>query len=148
MLALWATCIAELDKRGHMVKVNLHCQMMEKCVSETDNICTHLDDMALSYKHLSSMGVTIHDKDYASMVLMSLSDSYTNLKTLADTAISGGHTFTAHNFIAQAIERSTSGNCRPIMTPSWVRKLCIPINGVPQQIKEGKLLKKGGQMFQ
>ena len=51
------------------------------------------------------MGVAIHDEDYASMVLMSLPDSYTtHLETLVDTAISSGCTFTAQDFISKAIE--------------------------------------------
>src|SRR5882724_661639 len=79
--------------------------MMEKRASETDNIHAHLDHMALSYEHLSSMGAAIHNEDYASMILMSLPDSYTtHLETLADAAISSGHTFTAHDIIAKAIE--------------------------------------------
>ena len=74
-------------------------------MSETDDIRTHLDDMALSYEHLSGMGVAIHDEEYASMVLMSLPDSYTtHLETLADATISSRHTFTAQYFISKAIE--------------------------------------------
>ena len=61
--------------------------------------------MALSYEHLSGMGAAIHNEDYASMILMSLLDSYTtHLETLADAAISSGRTFTAHDIIAKAIE--------------------------------------------
>jgi len=53
------------------------------------------------------MGVTIHDEDYASMVLMSLPDSYTtHLETLMEAAISSGHTFTTQDFISKAIELS------------------------------------------
>jgi len=63
-----------------------------------DDIHTHLDYMALSYKCLSGMGTAIHNEDYASMILMSLLDSYmTHLETLADAAISSGCTFTAHD---------------------------------------------------
>src|SRR5882724_4390649 len=90
-----------------MVQVDLCCRMMEKQVSETDDICTHLDNMALSHECLSGMGVAIHKEDYASMVLMSLPDSYTmHLETLADVAISSRQTFTIPNFIAKAIELS------------------------------------------
>jgi len=79
--------------------------MMEKQVSETDNIHTHFNDMVLSYKHLSSMGAALHDKDYASIILMSLPDTYmTHLETLMDMAIGSGHTFTTHEFITKAIE--------------------------------------------
>ena len=71
--------------------MDLCCRMMEKQVSEMDDIHAHLDDMALSHEQLSGMGIAIHDKDYMSMVLMSLPDSYNmHLKTLADTAISSG----------------------------------------------------------
>ena len=74
-----------------MVQVDLCCRMMEKWVSETDDIHAHLDNMALSHEHLSGMGISIHDEDYASMDLMLLPDSYTtHLKMLADTAISSG----------------------------------------------------------
>jgi len=77
--------------------------MMEKQVSEMDNIHAHLDHMALSYECLSSMGATIHDEDYVSMILMSLPESYTtHLETLTDVAISSGCTFTAHNIITKA----------------------------------------------
>ena len=85
-----------------MVQVDLCRRMMERHVLEMDNICTHLDDMALSYECLSGMGAAIHDKDYLSMILMSLPDTYTtHLETLADVAISSGRMFTAHNFISK-----------------------------------------------
>jgi len=102
---MWQIIVTEFDRKGCMVQVDLCCHMMEKCMSETDDICAHLDDMALSYERLSGMGVAIHDEDYASMVLMSLPDSYTtHLETLVDTAISSGCTFTAQDFISKAIE--------------------------------------------
>ena len=70
-----------------------------------DNICAHLDHMALSYKCLSGMGAAIHDEDYTSMILVSLPDSYTtHLESLTDVAISSGHTFTAHDIITKATE--------------------------------------------
>src|SRR5882724_13013048 len=70
-----------------------------------DDIRAHLDDMALMYERLSRMGVTLHDEDYVSMVLMSLPDTYmTHLETLADSATSAGRTFTAANLISKAIE--------------------------------------------
>ena len=79
--------------------------MMERWVSKMDDICTHLDDMALSYKCLIGMGIAIHDKDYSSMILMSLLDTYTtHLETLADVAISSGCMFTTHDFISKATE--------------------------------------------
>src|SRR5882724_290778 len=54
----------------------------------------------------------------ASMVLMSLPESYTtHLETLTDVAIRSGHTFTAHNLISKAIELSDEhqfqANCEP-----------------------------------
>ena len=105
MADMWRIIIMEFDRKGHMVQVDQCWQMMEKHVSETDDIHAHLDNMALSYEHLSSMGATIHDKDYASMILMSLPDSYmAYLETLSDTAIRSSHTFTAHDIIAKAAE--------------------------------------------
>jgi len=90
-----------------MVQMNLHHRMMEKWVSEMDDICAHLNDMTLSHKCLSGMGIAIHDEDYTLMVLMSLPDSYTmHLETLTDTAISSGRTFTSPDFIAKTIELS------------------------------------------
>src|SRR5882724_1886399 len=50
---MWQIIITEFNRKGCMVQVDLHCHMMEKCVSETDNIRAHLNDMALSYKRLS-----------------------------------------------------------------------------------------------
>jgi len=74
-------------------------------VSKTDDICAHLDDMVLLYKHLSGMGTTIHNEDYVSMILMSLPDSYmTYLETLSDEAIGSGCTFTTHDIITKATE--------------------------------------------
>src|SRR5882724_4204369 len=61
--------------------------------------------MALSYKCLSGMGAAIHDKDYASMILMSLLNSYTShLEILTDVAIGSGRTFTAHDIITKVTE--------------------------------------------
>src|SRR5882724_9433439 len=105
MADMWQIIITEFDRKGRMVQVDLCRRMMEKHMSETDDIRDHLNDMALSYEHLSSMGVAIHDEDYASMVLMSLPNSYTtHLETLVDAAISSGCTFTAQDFISKAIE--------------------------------------------
>ena len=104
---MWKTIIAEFDHKGRMVQVDLHCHMMEKCATETDDIRAHLDKMALSHECLSGMGAAIHDEDYASMILMSLPDSYTtHLETLADAAGSSGRTFTASDFITKAMELS------------------------------------------
>jgi len=104
---MWSTIVSEFDHKGQMVQVDLPCRMMEKWVSEMDNIHAHLDDMALSHKHLSGMGIAIYDEDYVSIVLMSLPESYTtHLKMLTDAAISSGHTFTTLDFIAKAIELS------------------------------------------
>ena len=66
---MWATIVAKYDKKGHMIQVDLHCRMMEKRIKETDDVRAHLDEMALMHEHLSSMGVTLHDEDYGSMVL-------------------------------------------------------------------------------
>src|SRR5882724_3543616 len=102
---MWQIIVTEFDRKGCMVQVDLCCHMMEKCMSETDDICAHLDDMALSYERLSGMGVAIHDEDYASMVLMSLPNSYTtHLETLTDATISSRCTFTTQDFISKAIE--------------------------------------------
>ena len=61
--------------------------------------------LEFSYECLSSMGVTLHDEDYASMVLMSLPKSYsTHLETLTDSANSSGRKSTAHDFIVKATE--------------------------------------------
>ena len=95
----------EFDRKGHMAQVNLHQRMMERQVQETDNIHAHLDEMALSYECLSGMGVTLHNKDYTSMVLMSLPETYSmHLETLVDSANSSSRKFTAHDFIIKAME--------------------------------------------
>jgi len=120
---MWRIIVTELDKKGCMVQVDLCCWMMEKHVSEMDNICIHLDDMALSYECLSGMGFSIHDEDYVSMVLMSLPDSYTtHVETLTDTAISSGHTFTAYNFITKVIELSDKQQLQANNDPSQAIK--------------------------
>jgi len=120
---MWKTIVAEFNHKGKMVQVDLHPRMMGKWVSEMDDICAHLNDMALSHEHLSGMGTAIHDEDYASMVLMSLPDSYTTyLKTLTDAAISSRCTFTAPDFIPKPLNSQTSVSFRPTVTPSWVRK--------------------------
>ena len=72
---------------------------------DTDDICTHLDEMPFIHKHLSRMAVALHDNDYVSMVLMSLPESYTiHIKTLADAASSSGNPLTAHNLITKVID--------------------------------------------
>jgi len=89
--------------------VDLCQRMMEKRASETDDIHAHLDHMALSYKHLSGMGTAIHNEDYASMILMSLPDSYTtHLETLADVAISISRTFTATTSLLKQLNLQTN----------------------------------------
>ena len=105
-----------------MAQVNLHQRMMERWVQETDDIHAHLDEMALSYECLSSMGVTLHDEDYASMVLMSLPETYsTHLETLMDSANSSSCKFTAHEFIVKATElfnkQQLRANCDNKHTP-------------------------------
>src|SRR5882672_11493710 len=115
---MWKRIVTEFDHKGRMVQVDLRCKMMEKRASETDDIRAHLDDMALSHERLSGMGVTIHDEDYASMVLMSLPDSYTTyLKTLTDAAISSGQTFTPPLFPPKAIELADKHQLRARRNP-------------------------------
>ena len=75
-----------------MAQVDLCQRMMERWVQEMDDIHTHLNEMVLLYEHLIGMGVTLHDEDYMSMVLMSLPETYsTHLETLVDSANSSGH---------------------------------------------------------
>src|SRR5882724_461976 len=53
---------------------------------------------------LSGMGVALHDDNYASMILMSLPESYTlHLETLADAVNSSRNPLTAHGFITKEI---------------------------------------------
>jgi len=91
---MWRT-IAEFNHKGQMVQVDLHHRMMEKQVSEMDDIHAHLDDMALSHEQLSGMGIAIHDKDYMSMVLMSLQTATTctskHLQTLHQQRVNIHH---------------------------------------------------------
>ena len=61
---MWNTIITKFDRKGCMAQVDLCQKMMEKQVSKMDDICAHLDDMVLSYEHLSGMGATVHEKDY------------------------------------------------------------------------------------
>jgi len=139
---MWKTIVVEFDHKGRMVQVDLCCRMMEKWVSEMDDIRAHLDNMALLHQHLSGMGIAIHDEDYMSMVLMLLPDSYTtHLKTLADAAISSGQTFTALDFIAKAIELSDNVSCKPTATPNQARKTLHSIHSdVWKKTKKGKLI--------
>src|SRR5882724_8863717 len=79
--------------------------MMEKRALDADDIRAHLDEMVLMHKRLSRMGVTLHNDDYSSMILMSLPESYTlHLETLADAASSSRNPLTAHTFITKAID--------------------------------------------
>src|SRR5882724_7390503 len=61
MADMWKVIIAEFDSKGCMAQVDLHQRMMEKQVSKTDDIHAHLDDMVLSYEHLSGMGAKVVD---------------------------------------------------------------------------------------
>jgi len=53
---MWSMIVAKFDRKGHMAQVNLFQRMMEQHIQDTDNIRAHLNDMALLYEHLSSMG--------------------------------------------------------------------------------------------
>src|SRR5882672_1152324 len=102
---MWGAVVAEFDKKGHMVQVDLRRKMMEKRAMDADDIRAHLDEMALMHERLSGMGVAMHNDDYASMILMSLPESYTmHLETLADAASSSGNPLSAHSFIMKAID--------------------------------------------
>src|SRR5882672_2206209 len=127
-----------------MVQVDLCRKMMEKWVTEMDDIHAHLDDMALLHEHLSGMGITIHDEDYASMVLMSLLDSYTMyLETLSDTTISSGCTFTTPDFIAKAIELADKCQLRTSHDPkSGHKDAALHASDTCQKYKKGGTSKK------
>jgi len=102
---MWESIIAEYDKKGCMIQVDLRRKMMEKRASDADDIRAHLDEMALMHECLNRMGVILHNDDYSSMILMSLPESYTmHLETLADVASSSGNPLTAHAFIMKAID--------------------------------------------
>ena len=84
---MWGSIVTEFNKKGHMIQVDLCWKMMEKQASDADDIQAHLDEMELMHKRLSRMGVTLHDDDYSSMILMSLPESYTlHLETLTNAA--------------------------------------------------------------
>ena len=101
---MWQTMVTEFDKKGQMIQIDLCHKMMEKQATNSDDIRAHLDEMALMCECLSGMGVTLHNDDYASMILMSLPESYTlHLETLADAASSSGNPLTAHGFITKEI---------------------------------------------
>jgi|SRR5882724_3273817 len=90
---------------------------------DTDDIHTHLDEMAFIHKCLSRMGVALHDHDYASIVLMSLPKSYTtHLKTLDNAASSSRNPLTAHNLITKAIDSTKTIRCMLDATPSHQAK--------------------------
>ena len=79
--------------------------MTEKRIKDTDNVRTHLEEMALIYERLSGMGAQIHDHDYTLMILMSLPKTYTmHLETIADSASSIGWPLSVHDYIRKAIE--------------------------------------------
>jgi len=95
--------------------------------------------MALMHEQLSGMGVTLHDKDYVSMVLMSLPETYsTHLETLVDLATSAGWSFTTNNFIMKTIKLYDKCQIRA----DWDVKLG-PKDTAFQSSKKSKKFKKG-----
>ena len=95
--------------------------------------------MALMHEQLSGMGVTLHDKDYVSMVLMSLPETYsTHLETLVDLATSAGWSFTTNNFIMKTIKLYDKCQIRA----DWDVKLG-PKDTAFQSSENGKKHKKG-----
>jgi len=146
---MWKRIVTKFDHKGCMVQVDLRHKMMEKRVSKMDDIRVHLDDMALSHEHLSGMGIAIHDEDYASMVLMSLPDSYTMyLETLTDAAISSGCTFPTPDFIAKAIKLADKRQLRASCDPKSSQKdSAFHTSDGCNKSKKGNLSKKDIECF-
>ena len=90
------------------------------------------------------MGVTLHNEDYLSMVIMSLPDTYTtHLETLADSATSAGQTFTAANLISKAIKLFDKCQIRANWAPKQGAKdMAFQSSEGNKHGKKGKLLKK------
>src|SRR5882724_5759999 len=95
------------------------------------------------------MGVTLHDEDYASMVLMSLPDTYTtHLETLANSATSTSQTFTVANLISKAIELFDKHRIRANWAPKQGAKdAAFQSSKGNKHGKKGKLPKKWVECF-
>ena len=97
---MWEAVQLKQEKKSQMVTVDLHCKLqVEKC-SEHGDMCAHLNKLQTMCKDLASMGVSITDEDFTSIILGSIPPSYdTHIAAITATSTLLNQVLTPTNLI-------------------------------------------------
>lgn len=82
---IWNSLTKIYQARSHMVAIDLRRRMQNKRCDEKTDIRMHFDELAGMLENLSSMGTSLGDEEYTSIILASLLDSYDSLITTMTT---------------------------------------------------------------
>ena len=64
------------EKKSHMVTVDLYCKLQAEKCPEHGDVYAHLDKLQIMHKDLASMGGSITDEDFTSIILRSIPPLY------------------------------------------------------------------------
>ena len=73
---VWAAVVEIFEGKSYMLVVDLKKKMQNVKCGDNNNVRTHFDKIADMYEQLSSMGLTISNNDYASVLIGSLPAVY------------------------------------------------------------------------
>ena len=82
----WDTLKVLFKGRLQMITVDLCRKIQSLKCGEDENICTHLDNVANLCEQLATMGTTIPDNEYTSILLGSIPSSYKTMTSAMLTA--------------------------------------------------------------
>ena len=76
VMGMWEAVKDQREKKSQMVTVDMCCKLQaEKCL-KLGNVCTHLNKLQAMWEDLTSMGGSIPDEDFTSIILGSIPLSY------------------------------------------------------------------------
>jgi hypothetical protein len=73
---MWTTISTEFEKKSALVQANLRSKFMTLWCADKGNLRTHLDKMSEMWEELASVGISIDDKEYTSIIIKSLPKEY------------------------------------------------------------------------
>jgi hypothetical protein len=112
---MWEAVRLKQEKKSHMVTVDLRCKLqVEKCPEHGD-VHAHLNKLQMMREDLASMGASIVDEDFTSIILGLIPPSYdTYIAAITATSTPLNQVLTLTNLIDSIIDKV---DCKAILNP-------------------------------
>ena len=88
----WDALKVSFKGRLQMIAVDLRRKIQSLKCGEDENVCTHLNNVANLHEQLATMGTTIPDSEYMSILLGSIPSSYKTMTSAMSTVAKLGNT--------------------------------------------------------